>query len=45
MLPLLVFVDEVILPHETRPRLIAALELLRDKQSKGPAKKHGCMPL
>lgn len=39
------FVDEVILPHETRPRLIAALELLRDKQSHTPAKKHGCMPL
>lgn len=39
------FVDDVILPHETRPRLIAALELLRDKQSHGPAKKHGCMPL
>ncbi len=39
------YVDDVILPHETRPRLIAALELLRDKQSHGPAKKHGCMPL
>jgi methylmalonyl-CoA decarboxylase subunit alpha len=39
------FVDDIILPHETRPRLIAALELLRDKQSHGPAKKHGCMPL
>lgn len=39
------FVDDVILPHETRPRLIAALELLRDKQFHGPAKKHGCMPL
>ena len=39
------FVDDVILPHETRPRLIAALELLRDKQSHAPAKKHGCMPL
>lgn len=39
------FVDDVILPHETRPRLIAALELLRDKQSHLPAKKHGCMPL
>ena len=23
----------------------AALELLRDKQSQMPAKKHGCMPL
>jgi acetyl-CoA carboxylase carboxyltransferase component len=39
------FVDDVLFPHETRPRLIAALELLRDKQSHTPAKKHGCMPL
>jgi acetyl-CoA carboxylase carboxyltransferase component len=39
------FVDDVLLPHETRPRLIAALELLRDKQTHMPAKKHGCMPL
>jgi propionyl-CoA carboxylase beta chain len=39
------YVDDVILPSETRPRLIAALELLRDKQSKLPAKKHGSMPL
>lgn len=39
------YVDDVILPSETRPRLIAALELLRDKQSTQPAKKHGCMPL
>ena len=39
------FVDDVIYPHETRPRLIAALELLRDKQTQTPAKKHGCMPL
>ena len=39
------FVDDVIFPHETRPRLIAALELLRDKQTQMPAKKHGCMPL
>jgi propionyl-CoA carboxylase beta chain len=39
------FVDDVIYPHETRPRLIAALELLRDKETQMPAKKHGCMPL
>lgn len=39
------FVDDVILPHETRARLITALELLRDKKSTAPAKKHGCMPL
>jgi acetyl-CoA carboxylase carboxyltransferase component len=39
------YVDDVIFPHETRPRLIAALELLRDKQSKPVDRKHGCMPL
>jgi propionyl-CoA carboxylase beta chain len=39
------YVDDVILPHETRPRLIAALELLRDKKTQAPAKKHGNMPL
>jgi acetyl-CoA carboxylase carboxyltransferase component len=39
------FVDDVILPSETRPRLIAALELLRDKQATGMPKKHGNMPL
>jgi methylmalonyl-CoA decarboxylase subunit alpha len=38
-------IDDVILPSETRPRLIAALELLRDKQATLPSKKHGCMPL
>ena len=39
------FVDDVLIPSETRPRLIAALELLRDKQTNLPAKKHGSMPL
>jgi methylmalonyl-CoA decarboxylase subunit alpha len=38
-------IDDIILPSETRPRLIAALELLRDKQVSIPAKKHGCIPL
>lgn len=38
-------IDDVILPSETRPRLIAALELLRDKQTRLPAKKHGNIPL
>ncbi len=38
-------IDDVIIPSETRPRLIAALELLRDKQTKLPAKKHGNIPL
>ncbi len=39
------FIDAVILPSETRPRLIAALELLRDKRAAGPARKHGNIPL
>ena len=38
-------IDDVIFPAETRPRLVAALELLRDKQSRLPAKKHGNIPL
>lgn len=38
-------IDDVILPEETRPRLIAALELLRDKQTKLPPKKHDNIPL
>ncbi len=38
-------VDDVIVPAETRPRLIAALELLRDKQVTLPPKKHGNMPM
>jgi len=38
-------VDDVILPSETRFKLIAALDFLRDKQEKSLPKKHGCMPL
>jgi len=38
-------IDDILIPSETRPRLIAALELLRDKQAKLPHKKHGTMPL
>src|SRR6185369_12868772 len=39
------FVDEVILPSETRSRLIGALELLAGKQDRNPPKKHGNIPL
>ena len=39
------WVDDVILPSETRPRLIAALEMLRDKRESNPRKKHGNIPL
>jgi acetyl-CoA carboxylase carboxyltransferase component len=39
------FVDDILIPAETRPRLIAALELLRNKQATLPPKKHGNLPL
>lgn len=39
------YIDDILIPAETRPRLIAALELLRDKQVKLPPKKHGNIPL
>ncbi len=38
-------IDDIIIPSETRPKLIAALELLRDKRVSLPAKKHGNIPL
>lgn len=38
-------VDEILIPSETRPRLIAALELLKNKQEQTRPKKHGNMPL
>jgi acetyl-CoA carboxylase carboxyltransferase component len=38
-------VDEVIEPRETRPRLVAALEMLRTKRGNLPPKKHGNIPL
>ncbi len=39
------FIDDVIEPHETRPRLINALEMLAHKRDTNPPKKHGCIPL
>jgi acetyl-CoA carboxylase carboxyltransferase component len=39
------YVDDVIKPSETRPRLIRALEMLADKRDKNPPKKHGNIPL
>jgi acetyl-CoA carboxylase carboxyltransferase component len=38
-------IDDIIIPAETRPRLIAALELLHNKQVTLPLKKHGNIPL
>ena len=37
--------DDVIYPRETRARVAAALEFLRDKQTASLPKKHGNMPL
>jgi propionyl-CoA carboxylase beta chain len=39
------YVDDVIDPRETRPRLISALDMLRNKRDENPWKKHGNIPL
>ena len=39
------YVDAVIRPSETRPRIIRALEMLADKRDTNPRKKHGNIPL
>jgi propionyl-CoA carboxylase beta chain len=39
------YVDEVIRPEDTRPRVIRALEMLRTKRQENPPKKHGNIPL
>jgi propionyl-CoA carboxylase beta chain len=39
------YIDEVIVPRETRPRLIVALALLATKHEPGPRRKHGNIPL
>ena len=39
------YIDEIIMPAETRSKLIMALERTRTKVKKNPPKKHGNMPL
>ncbi|MBW2574754.1 MAG: methylmalonyl-CoA carboxyltransferase [Deltaproteobacteria bacterium] len=39
------FVDAVIVPSETRPRLIDALEVMCSKREVSPPKKHGNIPM
>ena len=39
------YLDDVIEPQDTRPKLIAALEMLRHKRQSVPFKKHGNPPL
>ena len=39
------YIDDVIEPRETRPRLIEALRMLQNKRDANPPKKHGNIPL
>ena len=39
------YIDEVILPEQTRAKLIAALDMAQNKNVSNPPKKHGNMPL
>jgi propionyl-CoA carboxylase beta chain len=39
------YLDDVIDPRETRPRLIASLRMIRNKREPGPPRKHGNIPL
>jgi acetyl-CoA carboxylase carboxyltransferase component len=39
------YVDDVIMPSETRPRLIEALEIMYNKRQMLPPKKHGNIPV
>ena len=39
------YIDDVVDPRETRPKLIAALEMLRGKVDLRPKRKHGNIPL
>ena len=39
------YIDEVIKPEATRPKLIRALEMLKNKRDSNPPKKHGNIPL
>ncbi|HLH65271.1 MAG TPA: acyl-CoA carboxylase subunit beta [Solirubrobacteraceae bacterium] len=39
------YIDDVIVPHETRPRVITALRTLQTKREPGPRRKHGNIPL
>jgi propionyl-CoA carboxylase beta chain len=39
------YIDEIIEPRESRPKIIAALGALRDKYSPAPPRKHGNIPV
>ena len=39
------YIDDIILPRETRTRIARSLKMLRDKRLTNPTKKHGNIPL
>jgi propionyl-CoA carboxylase beta chain len=39
------YIDEIIMPRDTRPKLVRALRALENKREKNPPKKHGNIPL
>jgi propionyl-CoA carboxylase beta chain len=39
------YVDDIVEPRETRPKIIASLAALRDKFSSAPPRKHGNIPM
>jgi propionyl-CoA carboxylase beta chain len=39
------YLDDVIAPRETRPRVVRALDMLQNKRQQRPARKHGSIPL
>ena len=39
------YIDEVIMPSETRPKVIKAFEMLKNKRDTNPPRKHGNIPL
>ncbi|MBU0988567.1 MAG: methylmalonyl-CoA carboxyltransferase, partial [Proteobacteria bacterium] len=39
------YIDHIIFPENTRPRLIRALMMLKDKRDSIPARRHGNIPL
>ncbi len=39
------YVDDIIEPRETRPKVVAALAALHDKMTAGPPRKHGNIPM
>ena len=39
------YIDEVIVPEHTRPKLISALMMLKNKRTSIPERRHGNIPL